>query len=60
MCGAACVRPPPGCSLVAGMSRDTALQLVLVGAVGVLALAGSHFFFHWVLYSEPLMQRILF
>ena len=42
------------------MSRDTALQLLLVGAVGVLALAANHFFFHWVLYSEALLQRIVF
>ena len=36
------------------------LQTLLVGAVGILALAANHFFFHWVLFTEPLVRRILF
>jgi hypothetical protein len=42
------------------MRRETVLQLAAVGAVTVLALAANHFLFHWALFSEALMRRLLY
>jgi hypothetical protein len=42
------------------MRRDTALQILLVGAVAALALAANHFLFHWVLFTDALMRRVLY
>ena len=43
----------------ARMRRDKGMQLLLVGATAVLALAASHFFLHWVLFSDALVRRLL-
>lgn len=40
--------------------RAMAGRVVFVISCGVLALATNHFLFHWVLYSEALLQRFLF
>jgi hypothetical protein len=42
------------------MRRETALQVVLLGAVTVLALAANHFLFHWVLFTEVLLRRLFY
>ncbi|HXU03995.1 MAG TPA: hypothetical protein VN903_23700 [Polyangia bacterium] len=42
------------------MKRETALQLLLVGAAAVLALAVNHFFFHWVLFTELPARRVMY
>ncbi len=42
------------------MSRETGLEVLLVGALAALALAANHFFFHWVLFSDALVRPILF
>jgi len=42
------------------MRRQTGLRLVVVGAVGALALAASHFLFHWALLTEAMLRRVLF
>ena len=42
------------------MRRETGLQILLVGAATVLALAANHFLFHWVLFTDALMRRILY
>jgi hypothetical protein len=42
------------------MSRDAALQILLVGAVTALGLAANHFLFHWVLFTDALMRRVLY
>jgi hypothetical protein len=41
------------------MNRETAPRLLLVGAIGALALAANHFFFHWVLVTEAYLRLIL-
>jgi hypothetical protein len=42
------------------MRRDTGLQLLLVAAVGALALAANHVLFNWALFSEALMRRLIY
>jgi len=42
------------------MGRQTGLQVLLVGAVTALALAANHFFFHWALFTEVFVRRIMF
>jgi len=42
------------------MKRETALQLLLVGAAAVAALAATLFFFHWVLFTELPVRRMMF
>ena len=42
------------------MGRGVGVQLLVVGAVGALALAANHFLFHWVLFTEPFVRRVLF
>ena len=42
------------------MRRETALQILLVGAVAALALAANHALFHWVLFTDALMRRVLY
>jgi hypothetical protein len=42
------------------MRRGTGSQIVLVGAVGVLALALNHFLLHWVLLTEATIRRVIF
>ena len=44
----------------ARVRRDTGLQILVVGAVTALALAANHLFFHWVLFTEALIQRLMF
>jgi hypothetical protein len=41
------------------MNRETAPRLLLVGAIGALALAANHFLFNWVLVSDAFMRLIL-
>jgi len=41
------------------MNRETAPRILLVGAVGALALAANHFFFNWVLVSDAFVRLIL-
>jgi hypothetical protein len=40
------------------MNRGTAPRILLVGAVGALALAASHFFFQWVLVTDAFVRLI--
>ena len=46
--------------VISAMGRDTGLQILVVGAVTALALAANHFFFHWVLFTEALMRRLIY
>jgi hypothetical protein len=46
--------------MITAMGRDTGLQIAVVGAVTALALAADHFFFHWVLFTEATIRRLLF
>ena len=40
------------------MKRETGARILLVGAIGALALAANHFLFHWVLLSEAYMRLV--
>jgi hypothetical protein len=42
------------------MRRETALQLLVLGAVAALALAANHALFNWVLFTEATMQRVFY
>jgi hypothetical protein len=41
------------------MNRETTPRILLVGAIGALALAANHFLFNWVLLSEAYLRLII-
>jgi hypothetical protein len=41
------------------MNRRTGPQILLVGAIGALALAANHFLYHWVLVTEAYIRLVL-
>jgi hypothetical protein len=41
------------------MNKKTAPRILLVGAIGALALSANHFFFNWVLVTEAYLRLIL-
>jgi hypothetical protein len=42
------------------MRRETGLQIVVVASVAALALAANHFLFHWALFTEVLLRRLIY
>ena len=36
------------------------MRILTVGAVTALALAANHFLYHWVLFTDALMRRLMY